>query len=239
MWGSPRWKMLAFKLLRVGYYWPTMRKDALHIVQRCNKCQKLANIPHTLPTPMVPMQGPQPFAQWRIDLIGPIPLTPGKIKHVVVAIDYFTKWGVTEPLASITTNSIINFVRENIVCRFGVPRVIVIDKGSQFDMHHSETFVASKAYPKVNGQVEVTNRTIKKSLKKHLRVAKCSWLEELPDVLWAYRTTPRAGTGETSFFLAFGAEVVIPIELEIPNYQTTDFNQQDNEILPLRRTRPP
>lgn len=55
---------------------------------------------------------------------------------------------------------------------------------------------ASKAYQKANGQVEVINRTIKKSLKKQLRAAKGSYVDELLNVLWAYRTTPRTATGK-------------------------------------------
>ena len=55
------------------------------------------------------------------------------MKFLVVRIDYFTKWVEAEPLASITQQNVKNFVWKNIVCRFGVPKVLVSDNGRQFD----------------------------------------------------------------------------------------------------------
>ena len=55
------------------------------------------------------------------------------MKFLVVGIDYFTKWVEAEPLANIMQQNVKNFVWKNIVCRFGVPRVLVFDNGRQFD----------------------------------------------------------------------------------------------------------
>ena len=66
-----------------------------------------------------------PFAQWGLDILGPFPLGTRQIKILVVEIDYFTKWVEAEPLASITQQNVKNFVWKNIMCRFGVPRVLV------------------------------------------------------------------------------------------------------------------
>ena len=55
------------------------------------------------------------------------------MKFLVVGIDYFTKWVEDEPLAKITQQNVKNFVWKKIVCRFGVPRVLVFDNGCQFD----------------------------------------------------------------------------------------------------------
>ncbi|XP_075640168.1 uncharacterized protein LOC142611903 [Castanea sativa] len=64
-------------------------------------------------------------------------------------------------------------------------------------------------------KAEATNKAIVNGLKRRLESAKGKWAEELPNVLWAYRTTPRRSTGETSFSLTYGAEAVIPIELNL------------------------
>lgn len=74
----------------------------------------------------------------------------------------------------------------------------------------------SIAHPQSNGQVEVTNRTIKEGLKKRLDEAKGRWVDELPSVLWDYRTTPRTPTGETPFSLVYGTEVLLPVEVDVP-----------------------
>ncbi|XP_073300524.1 uncharacterized protein [Primulina huaijiensis] len=69
------------------------------------------------------------------------------------------------------------------------------------------------AYPQSNGQVEVNNRTLVQGLKVRLGNAKVNWVDELPSVLWAYRTTPRQGTKETPFSLVYGNEAVLPAEI--------------------------
>ena len=68
-------------------------------------------------------------------------------------------------------------------------------------------------------------------LKKRLDDAKGRWVEELPHVLWAYRTTPHRSTGETLFSMSYGAEVVIPIETGFPMLRTQSFNHSHNDEL--------
>ncbi|XP_075489614.1 uncharacterized protein LOC142528447 [Primulina tabacum] len=72
---------------------------------------------------------------------------------------------------------------------------------------------SSVAYPQANGQTEVVNRIIVQSLKTRLQGKGKDWVKELPSVLWAYRTTPRAPTQETPFNLVYGSEAVLPIEI--------------------------
>jgi hypothetical protein len=73
------------------------------------------------------------------------------------------------------------------------------------------------AHPKSNGQVEKANRLVctglKKRLLRPLKRAAGAWVEELPLVLWSLRTTPNSSTGYTPFFLLFGAEAVLPIDV--------------------------
>ena len=68
-------------------------------------------------------------------------------------------------------------------------------------------------------------------LKKSLNNAKGKWVEELPHVLWTYRTTPRRSTGETPFSLTYGAEAVIPLETSFPTLRTSSFNPSSNNEL--------
>ena len=70
---------------------------------------------------------------WGLDLIGLLPIAPGQAKHAVVAIDYFTRWVEAKALTRITEEKTTNFVKENIVCRFGTPMAIITDLGKQFD----------------------------------------------------------------------------------------------------------
>ena len=87
------------------------------------------------------------------------------------------------------------------------------------------------SYPQGNGQAEVINKVIMSGLKKMLDDAKGRWVEELPHVLWTYRTTPRRLTRETPFSMSYRAEAVILIETGFPTLRTQTFNPNDNDKL--------
>ncbi|CAL9006411.1 unnamed protein product, partial [Prunus brigantina] len=160
------------------------------------------------------------------------------VKYAIVAVDYFTKWAEAEALATITAARIETFVWQNIVCRFGIPNIIVTDNGRQFDNAKFKQFCsnlkiklcfASPAHPQSNGQVEAVNKIIKRTLKTKLDKAKGCWPELLPEVLWSYRTTFRTSTGETPFSLSFGTEAVAPVEIGQPTYRTSTYEAEAND----------
>ena len=104
-----------------------MERDAILFTKKCDKCQRFAPMSHLPHTEMVPMTSPWPFAQWRIDMLGPLPQVPLQRKFLIVAIDYFTKWIEVEPLAKINKRNAKNFVWKNIVCQLGIPKFIISD----------------------------------------------------------------------------------------------------------------
>ncbi|KAL5540593.1 hypothetical protein UlMin_043542 [Ulmus minor] len=95
-------RTLAHRILRQGYYWPTIQTDSLDFVRKCDKCQRFSAIPRQAPEDLTTVTSPWPFAKWGIDLIGPLPTARGQLKYAVVAIDYYTKWVEAEALAKIT-----------------------------------------------------------------------------------------------------------------------------------------
>ena len=157
-----------------------------------------------------------------------------------MAVDYFTKWAEAEALANIRDTDVKKFVWKNIVTRFGVPNSLVTDNGLQFDNKAFRTFCSelnirnkysTPAYPQSNGQAEAVNKTDLNGLKRRLDGAKGRWAEELPNVLWAYRTTPRRSTGETPFSLTYGAEAVIPTEVSLYSARVAGFDPVQNANL--------
>ena len=90
---------------------------------------------------------------------------------------------------------------------------------------------STPTYPQGNGQAEAVNKVIVRGLKKRLDDAKGRWVEELPYVLWAYRTTHRRSTGETPFSMSYGAKAVIPIETGFLTLRTQSFNPSNNDEL--------
>ena len=170
--------------------------------------------------------------------MSPFPTAIRQLKFLVVGIDYFTKWVKAEALATITKKNIRSFVWRNIICRYRISRVLVSDNGKQFDNSMFRDFCAelgiknhysSPAHPQANGQVEVTNRSLLKIIKTHLEGAKGIWLDELPSILWAYRTTARTPTGETPFRLAYGTEAVILTEVGLKSYRVDSYDENMNK----------
>uniref|UniRef100_A0A2N9EKS9 Integrase catalytic domain-containing protein n=1 Tax=Fagus sylvatica TaxID=28930 RepID=A0A2N9EKS9_FAGSY len=174
-----------------------------------------------------------------MDLVSPLPRATGNRRWLIVATDYFTKWVQAEPLANIRDKDSIKFFWKNIITRFGMPKTIISDNGMQFTSkpfmkYCSELGIrniySSPVYPQSNGQAEASNKTVLDGIKKRLEDAKGRWVEELSNVLWTFRTTPRRSTGETPFSLAYGSEAVIPLEIGLPTLRTSEWEPTKNDL---------
>ncbi|GJW05432.1 reverse transcriptase domain-containing protein [Tanacetum coccineum] len=163
---------------------------------------------------------------------------PRGARFLVVAIDYFTKWVEAKPLVSITGKHMEKFVWEHIVCRFGVPQIIISDNRKQFAERIFLVFCqrlgvyqsfTSVYHPQANGQVEVTNRDIIKGMEQRLGKNHQGWVDELPQVLWAHRTSPKSNNGETPFSLTYGSEAVVPIEISVETERVKEFKVRNND----------
>ena len=123
---------LVHKLIRAGYYWPTMQKDAIAHVKTCDKCQRFANLIRQPLEELTPIMASWPFAQWGIGHHGLVPNSnatieiPGgqyRLLHV----------GRSRSTGTITERNVRCFVWKNIVCRYYIPRVLIFDNEKQFD----------------------------------------------------------------------------------------------------------
>ena len=176
-------RSLVSKVIRTGYFWPTMQVDALELIKKCDKCRRFENVQRIPAERLTTIASPWPFAQWGIDIVNPLPLGKSQVKFLLVATDYFTKWVEVEALATIKEARIQNFVWKNIICRFGIPLTIISDNGRQFDSQGFRDFCSglgiknqysSPGHPQANGQTEVTNRTLLRIIKTKLDEAKGS-----------------------------------------------------------------
>ena len=169
--------------------------------------------------------------------MAPFPTAPAQKKLLLVVTDYFSKLIEVEAFVSIKDKDVIRFIWKNIVCRFGIPRSIISDNGPQFDSQVYRDFCqdlkirnlySTPRYPQSNGQAEASNKALLTALKKRLDYAKGKWVEELPGVLWAYRTTARKPTDNSPFALTYGMEVVVPTKIGLPTVRT-DMPEPANE----------
>ncbi|RVW72595.1 hypothetical protein CK203_050606 [Vitis vinifera] len=131
---------------------------------------------------------PWPFAQWGMDIVGPLPAAPAQKKFLLVATDYFSKWVEAEAYASIKDKDVTKFVWKNIVCRFGIPQIIIADNGPQFDSIAFRNFCSelnirnsySTPLSSKQWQAEATNKTLINALKKRLSKPKGSGWRSYP-----------------------------------------------------------
>jgi ribonuclease HI len=157
------------KVFIQGFYWPKAASDAADLVQKCENCQRCAK-DQKQPSSLTQLIHPTwPLQRWGLDMLGPLPPAQGNLKYVVVTVEYFSKWIEAKPLASITSAIVQKFFWQNIVCRFGVPKAIIVDNGTQFDAETFKDFCdrigtkihfASVRHPESNGLVERANGII-------------------------------------------------------------------------------
>jgi hypothetical protein len=166
--------------------------------------------------------------------------TTGQFKHLIVVVDYYTKWIELEPLVSIASVKAHNFVFRQIICRFGIPAEVICDNGTKFtdkDFRemlaglHIKQYFASVEHPQSNGQAESANKVILNGLKKRLEKVGTSWVEDLYQVLWSYRTTPHSTTRETPFRMVYGSDAVIPVEIGHPSWRIMYPSQENEQLL--------
>eukprot|EP00253_Pinus_taeda_P005864 PITA_05864 len=115
-------KRTAYKILSLGYFWPSLFKDAKQYVKRCDSCKRVGKPTLSNEMPLQPQVLIEPFEKWALDFIGPINPPSKQKKYILIRTDYVTKWVEAKALVSAIENSVVNFLYEDIFTRFGVPR---------------------------------------------------------------------------------------------------------------------
>jgi transposase InsO family protein len=158
-------------------------------------------------------------------MVGAFKPARGKMTHILVMVDKFTKWIEVKPISKCDGHTVVKFLKD-IILRYGYPHSIITDNGSNFAQGPFARYceevgirldVSLVAHPCDNGQVERSNGLVLYSIKPRLIVpleknSGC-WLDELSVVLWSLRTTPNRSTVYTSFFLIYGVEAVLPTDI--------------------------
>ncbi|GJR91323.1 reverse transcriptase domain-containing protein [Tanacetum coccineum] len=165
------------------------------------------------------------FDMWGIDFMGPFPSSRGN-KYILVAVDYLSKWVEAKALPTNDARVVCKFLK-SLFARFGAPRAIISDRGTHFCndqfakvmLKYGVTHRLSTAYhPQTSGQVEVSNRGLKRILERTVGENRASWSDKLDDALWAFRTAYKTPIGCTPYKLVYGKACHLPIELEHKAY---------------------
>ncbi|GJV12117.1 reverse transcriptase domain-containing protein [Tanacetum coccineum] len=215
----------AKKVFDSGFYWPTIYRDAHDLVTRCDTCQRQGKFLQRDEMPQNSIQVCKIFDVWGIDFIGPFPSSRGN-KYILVAVDYLSKWVEAKALPTNDARVVCKFLK-SLFARFGAPRAIISDRGTHFCndqfakvmLKYGVTHRLSTAYhPQTSGQVEVSNRGLKRILERTIGENRASWSDKLDDALWAFRTAYKTPIGCTPYKLVYGKACHLPIELEHKAY---------------------
>jgi hypothetical protein len=113
---------ITHKILRFGYFWPTLFSDVHKFVRVYHECQMFSGRQKIPAFPLMPVQVETPFQQWGLDFIGEIhPPSSGQHKWILTTTNYFTKWVESIPTRHAIDQFFIKFLEENILSRFDYP----------------------------------------------------------------------------------------------------------------------
>nr|GEW48706.1 reverse transcriptase domain-containing protein [Tanacetum cinerariifolium] len=180
---------------------------------------------------------PWPFYKRGINIAGPFPKGPGKVKFLIVAMDYFMKWIEAKLVATITGNQVKKIVWDNIVYRFGLPGEIISDNEKQFKdnpfkdwcekLYIRKRFAFVK-HPQANGLVERANKSLGEGIKARMEERSKDWIKEIPHVLWAHHTMIKSSNEDTPFSLTYRTKGVIPGKISMPALRTVQIDMVQN-----------
>nr|GEU67320.1 reverse transcriptase domain-containing protein [Tanacetum cinerariifolium] len=178
--------LTAKKVFDYGFYWPTIYRDAHDFVTRCDACQRQGKISQRAEMPQNAIQVCEIFDVWCIDFIGSFPSFKGN-KYILVVVDYLSKWVEVKALPTNDARVVVKFLK-SLFARFRTPRAIMSDRSTHFCndqlakvmLKYGVTHRISTAYhPQTSGQVEVSNRGLKRTLKRTIGKLKTRWTRPL------------------------------------------------------------
>ena len=222
--------------IKLGFYWPTMRRT---IEDLCKKCDKCAARKPPLRKSRAPLQQylvGEPLERIAVDILGPLPITKRGNRFVLVIGDYFTKFAEAVALPDQEAETVARAVVEEFICRYGAARQLHSDRGSNFEsslfQHVCKLLNIDKTrttprHPQSDGMVERFNRTLATMLTMYCESKQNTWDEHLPYVMLAYRSSVHDSTGFSPNMMMLGREVELPLQVVV------GMPHQDQEQTPV------
>ena len=227
------------QLVRDRFFWPNLPQDVQKWVKLCLPCQRAKVQTHTKPVAAFIPVPTDRFDSINIDIVGPLMVSKGH-RYLLTIVDRYTRWAEAIPLPTIDADVVANNLLLHWIARFGVPRTITSDRGSQFtsalwnQMSHTLGIhlITTPAYhPQSNGLVERMHRQLKAALTARLEQAGQEWVEQLPWILLAIRNTVKEDLGMAPATLVYGKALtlpgdVLPVQEALPHQEQLQQLQQ-------------
>uniref|UniRef100_A0A8C1NT83 Gypsy retrotransposon integrase-like protein 1 n=2 Tax=Cyprinus carpio TaxID=7962 RepID=A0A8C1NT83_CYPCA len=197
--------------LRDRFHWPGLEAEVRRFCQACPTCQRTSPLTPP-PSPLIPLPIIEvPFERIGMDLVGPLPKSARGHEHILVIVDYATRYPEAIPLRKATTKAIAQELFL-LFSRVGIPSQILTDQGTPFmsrmmadvcKLLKVQQLRTTVYHPQTDGLIERFNQTLKQMLHRVAAEDKRDWDQMLPYVLFGIREIPQASTGFTPFELLF------------------------------------
>jgi len=164
------------------------------------------------------------YERMAVDILGPLPVTWKGNRYIVVFVEYLTKWPEIFPVKNIEAITIAPLITDEIIPRHGAPRTLLSDRGSNFlsaivkevcSLYSIKKLNTSAYNPSCDGLVERTNSTLCQTLSMFVSKHQKDWDVFIPAALMAFRTSPNESTGESPFYLLYGREPLLPMDVSL------------------------
>lgn len=205
--------------IRQKYYWPNMKTDIQNFISTCKDCQirKLTRVKTRQPMTLTDTPGAA-FDKIAMDIVGPLPETPSQNSYILTIQDLLTKYSLAIPLRQATAVDTAEALVQKFICRFGAPRAILTDQGTNFinslmkgvARRFKISQVKTTAFhPQSNGSIERSHQVLVEYLKQYINKNN-NWDEWLDLATFAYNTSVHEGTKFTPHELVFAKTARIP-----------------------------
>ncbi|KAG5877740.1 hypothetical protein JTB14_005975 [Gonioctena quinquepunctata] len=234
-----------FKRVSEHFYWPKMKADISSHVKRCKVCcenKPEQRKPAGLLTPHRVVD--RPFQLVCCDLIGPLPRSNRGFKFILVIVDNFSKFSLVIPLRNSTAKLVCTAVEDHLFLMFGPPKFLLSDNGSQFRSKEFKNLLANYAVKQIftanyhaqANPTERVNKTLETMIRCYVSENHKEWDKMLSKVACAIRTQVHESMRRTPYFVVFGREFPMNLEIGVPD-SSGDFTV-DQEILARDRSVP-
>lgn len=230
------------RLVSSRYIWPGLNKQVTAWAKACPACQRSKVQVHTKPEVKQFHATNARFETVHIDIVGPLPQDHG-YKYLLTCIDRFSRWVEAVPLQNITAQLVSKKFIEFWVARYGVPKLLIADNGTQFTSTEFKNLASligcqiqhtTPYHPEGNGLLERWHRTLKHSLMARLE-GHTNWTEHLPWAMLGLRSTLVAGSQHSPAEILFGQTLTLPgptIPAQDSKECRTDFPALLRSVLP-------
>ncbi|XP_069185915.1 uncharacterized protein [Procambarus clarkii] len=224
-----------FHRLAKCFYCPHMKKDVRRFCKTCHTCQMAGKANQPVPkAPLCPIPSiGEPLEHLILDIVGPLPPSTSGVQYLLTILDRVSRYPEAIPLKTITAKVLVKHLFW-FVSRYGLPKTIQTDQGSNFMSRLFRQQIAdlgiqqitSSAYhPESQGALERFHQTLKGMIRKFCYDRQSKWVEDLPYLLFAVRSVPNESLGISPFEMIYGHSVRGPLEVARDHWLDKETNE--------------